>query len=106
MLVEISFAFLVGLTISGMTASSMELATGCPISFKGPYISIQRPAQSLLASAAAGPLMLANDALEAYRGGRVSAAGLAACTVAALAWSTAIGTAVVGLAARAMVSLS
>lgn len=106
MVVEVTFAFLVGLTISGMTASSMELSSGSPVSFKGPYISIRRPVQSFLASAAAGPLMLANDALDARRSGRISTIRLALCTVAALAWATVLGTAAVGLAARALASLS
>ena len=106
MVVEVTFAFLVGLTISGMTASSMELATGSPVSFSGLRISTRWPARAVLASAAAGPLMLANDALEARRSGRISAAYVGLCTLTALAWATALGTAAVGLAARAAASLS
>lgn len=106
MVVEVTFAFLVGLTISGLTASWMELATGKPVSFSSLRASIRRPAQSMLASVAAGPLMLANDALEAHRSGRISAAFLAVCTLTAIAWAMVLGMAVVGLAAQATGSLS
>jgi hypothetical protein len=106
MVVEITFAFLVGLTIGGMTASAMEIATGRPVSFRAGYISAERPARTVLASVAAGPMMLTNDALDARRGGRISPALLAFCGFAALAWTTAVGTAVVGLAAHTVASLS
>ncbi len=106
MVVEITFAFLVGITIGGMTASAMEIATGAPVSFRAAYMSAERPARTVLASVAAGPMMLTNDALAARRGGKISPALLGFCGFAALAWSTALGTAVVGLAARMVASLS
>lgn len=58
-----AFAFLVGLTVAGLCGSLMQIATGRTVGFIAPYVSHDWLARSLLATLAAGPIMLGNEAL-------------------------------------------
>ncbi len=102
----ICFALLTGLTVCGLLGSTMELATRRRLSFREPFVSPRHIVRSLAAAAAAGPFMLINDALAAWRSGRVSTLFLLSCAVSALGWALATGIVVVDLARLAFGSLS
>ena len=95
-----AFAFLVGITVAGLSGSVMELITGCQLSFRSPYVSAEHIGRSLRNSVLAGPLMLANEAITARRAGEVSLGGLACCAVAAILWASATGVLVLELVGR------
>lgn len=92
------FAFLAGLTVTGLAASAMEFMALRCVSFGEPFVTPKRILRSLAATAAAGPFMLLNDALTARRAGRISALALLSCAFAASAWALAHGVIVVSLA--------
>jgi hypothetical protein len=94
----IAFAFLVGLTACGLAGSVMELASGCRLAFGEPYVSASHIARSLAATAVAGPFMLCNDALSAYRENRLSALVLGSCTCTAFLWCLSLGVVLIGVA--------
>jgi len=100
------FALLAGLTFCGVLGSAMELATRQRLSFREPFVSPHHIVRSLAAAAAAGPFMLINDALEAWRSGRVSTLFLLSCAASALGWALATGIVAVDLARRAAGFLS
>lgn len=100
------FAFLTGLTLCGLAGSLMELAAGRRLSFVDPFVSSSHVLRSLAAAAAAGPFMLANDALEAWRRGEVSTLMLISCTLVSAGWTLATGVVAIDLACRAAVLLS
>lgn len=93
----LAFAFSVGLTAGGLAGTAMEAATGRPLAFAEPYVSARHLVRSLAAVAVAGPFMLANDALAARRGRRISLAALAGCGATALAWALALGLVILSL---------
>lgn len=97
-----ALAFLTGLTVAGLSGSAMELACGQRLSLSAPFVTHRRIVRSLAASAAAGPLMLANEALDAFHAGRIGRAGFGASLVASGVWMLATGIVVaeLGLAAR------
>ena len=102
----ICFAFLTGLTLCGLAGSTMELVAGRRLSFADPFVSSGHVLRSLAAAAAAGPFMLANDALDAWRRGDVSALVLIFCTLTSAGWALATGVVAIDLASRAAVLLS
>lgn len=95
------FAFLVGLTTCGLAGSAMELVWRRKIAFAEPYVSSSRLVRSLAATACAGPYMLANDALDARREGRISTLALLSCGCTALVWLLALGRVLLAAAAWA-----
>ena len=105
-LVELAFALMSGITLSGLTGTLMELATGKPVSFSEPYLSSRRMVRSFLAAALAGPMMLANDALNARRANTISRGYFAFCAGTSIVWAGALGTAAIGVAARLLVPVS
>ena len=66
-LVPICFTFLAGLTLCGLVGSALELATGRRLSFGEPFVANGHVLRSLAATAGAGPFMLVNEALAAWR---------------------------------------
>jgi hypothetical protein len=98
----LAFAFLVGVTVCGLSGTLLELLASRPLRFGEPFLSRQKPLRSLAATALAGPLMLANDALFAFRASRISIAGLASSAVIAAAWALATGVVVLDVAAWAL----
>lgn len=100
------FAFLTGLTLCGLAGSIMELIAGRRLSFSGPFVSSRNMLRSLGATAAAGPFMLANDALDAWRSGDVSILTLISCAFTSMGWALATGVVAIDLASRAAVLLS
>lgn len=102
----VCFAFVAGLTLSGLVGSVMQIATGLPLSFAEPYVSSRHLLRSLVSTASAGPFMLGNDALAAWRGGRSSWLVLASCLLTAFIWALSIGILAVDLAAHVAAHLS
>ncbi|MBL8583270.1 MAG: hypothetical protein JNL61_13735 [Rhizobiaceae bacterium] len=95
-----AFALMVGITVAGLAGTILELAARRPVSFAEPFLSRARPLRSLFAAMLAGPLMLGNDALDAWRRSRISAWQLASSATVAFAWALATGIAVLGAVAR------
>jgi hypothetical protein len=94
----IAFAFLIGLTVCGLAGSAMELASGRRLAFIEPYVTPSHILRSLGTTAVAGPFMLCNDALLAYRENRVSAMALVSCACTALVWFLASGIVLIAIA--------
>ena len=96
------YAFLTGLTICGLAGTVMEIVAGRRLSFAEPFVSSERALRSLASAAAAGPFMLASDALDAWRRGDVSAVVALSCAITAAIWALATGIVALDLAARAV----
>jgi hypothetical protein len=92
------YAFAVGLTACGLAGSAMELISGRRLAFAEPYVSPTRILRSLAVTACAGPFMLANDALDARREGRISTLALLSCGCTSLAWALALGVVLIAIA--------
>ncbi|MEQ1954364.1 DUF6949 family protein [Mesorhizobium yinganensis] len=99
-IMEMAFALMAGVTVSGIAGSLMELATGRTLSFSEPYVSPRRILRSIVSAVCAGPMMLANDALFARRQKAISGLYLGFCVCTALVWAIALGIVAIGLAAR------
>ena len=99
------FAFAVGLTLAGLVACIVEIATGSPVLFAEPPLSRRRLALSLVLTALAGPFMLGNEALAARADGRIGRVRLATFTLVAGTWALALGVLSVALAGRLFVLL-
>ncbi|PAQ10660.1 DUF6949 family protein [Mesorhizobium temperatum] len=99
------FAFMVGLTSCGLAGSAMELISGQRLAFAEPYVSPAHLLRSLFATACAGPLMFANEALDAWRQGRISAPALISCGCTATVWALALGVVLIDIASRAGILL-
>lgn len=84
-------AFLVGLTASGLTASFIELVCGRRLAFAEPFLSASHVVRSLGVVAVAGPFMLFNEALTAYRQRHITGMALASCAGSACLWALALG---------------
>lgn len=92
------YAFLTGLTVTGLAASAIEFATSRAVSFREPFVTPRRILRSVAATVAAGPYMLLNDAMSARRHGRVSLLAVVSCALTSALWVLAAGVAVVTLA--------
>ena len=97
----VAFEHAVGLTVFGLAGSLVEIACGQRLTLNEPLVSRTRPLRSLGLTSLAGPFMLANDAVEARRQGRIGRPVLFACLAIAASWSFAAGVLVVALAMRA-----
>lgn len=93
-----AFALVTGLTVSGLSGSIMELVARRQIGFSEPFVSPRHIARSLASTAFAGPFMLTNDALHAWRSGAISGIALGSCGCTAIVWSGALGVLVIELA--------
>ncbi|ESY20991.1 hypothetical protein [Mesorhizobium sp. LNJC391B00] len=98
LLLPVLFASAVGLTACGLTGSVMELAAGRRLAFAEPYVSPAYILRSLAATACAGPFMLANDALDARREGRISTLMLMSCGCTVIAWALVLGIVLIAIA--------
>lgn len=93
-----SFAFLSGLTLAGLAGALMELAWGRTASLGEPFVSREHVLRSLCLTAMAGPVMLSNEAIHAWRSRLISAPVLAACVAGACMWALAAGVLILDLA--------
>ncbi len=94
------FAFVTGVTVAGLSASLMQIVTGRTVGFIEPFVSNRMIARSLLATLAAGPVMLGNDALDAWREGRAGWTILPVACAFAVLWASATGIVVLEVASR------
>ncbi len=94
------FAFLAGLTVCGLLGSAMELAAGRRLAFSEPFVTPRHIVRSLAVTAAAGPYMLLNEAVAAWRRGEVSSLFLLSCAGTAGGWTLATGIVALDLAQR------
>lgn len=86
-----AFALAVGLTIAGFAGSIMEIAAGARLRLAPPFVDRRRIVLSLAASAAAGPFMLVNDALDARAARRIGTPAFALLIAIAIGWTMATG---------------
>lgn len=96
------YAFTAGVTLSGVAATVLEIAAGGRAGFRPPFIGRDRLAASLGTTLAAGPYMLGNEALAAWRAGIIGTLTLIAWGAVAAIWALASGVVVVELALAAM----
>jgi hypothetical protein len=87
----LAYALAVGLTLSGLAGTMIELATGRRLGFRPPFVTRARVGLSLALAFAVGPFMLANEAIAAYRTGEIDRPVLALWAAVALVWSMAAG---------------
>lgn len=90
----------IGIAISGIAGSVLELLVGARLSFAAPFFTRMRWPLSILAVVLAGPFMLANDALDARRDGRIGPLQLLCIALSSGIWVFFIGQAMVGSAAN------
>lgn len=95
---QFAFALAAGLTLCGLVGTVTEIASGRRLCFRPPFVASGRFGLSLALTVAAGPFMLANEALAARRVGAIDRPALALCGLAAAIWSTATGIVIVELA--------
>jgi cation transport ATPase len=96
----VALVFLVGVTLSGIAGSLIELAAGAKLSFAAPFFDRANRMVFVLAVVTAGPFMLCNDAMETWRAGRIDIATLIGCALTAAIWIIANGVAVCASAMR------
>lgn len=87
----LAFALFTGITVCGVAGSLLELVAERQLSFSEPFLSRAKVAWTVLATVTAGPMMLANDALNARRAGTISPLLLGSCACTALLWALAMG---------------
>lgn len=92
------FAFLAGLTLSGLAGAVLELIFRRPVSLGAPFVSSNRVLRSLGVTLLAGPMMLTNEALGAWRMVSIGPMTFAACVAVAGLWAFAAGILIVELA--------
>ncbi len=95
-----ALAFLIGLVPAGLSATLLELATGRVVCFAEPFASRNNLRKTFAVMVLAGPFMLGNDALAAWRDHSISKLALGACGAAAGMWVLAEGLLFVALAAE------
>lgn len=105
-LLLMAYTLAVGLTLTGIAASALELATGRRAGLRPPFIERGRLLSSLGSAVAAGPYIIGNEALAAWREGIIGGRALAFWTGVAVVWAFASGIVVVelALAARTLIS--
>lgn len=77
--------------MSGLSASVLELAFGARARFSTPFVSRARIARSLLVTAAAGPVMLFNESLDAWRASDLRPLAALGAAIVANIWVLASG---------------
>jgi len=97
-----ALAFLAGITVFGLMGTLLELLSGSKLSFAPPFMTRHRPARFVIAPVLAGPMMLFNDALDAFEGGRISDGQFLACAATCLVWTGAMGVVTLEFLALAM----
>ncbi|MBZ0163658.1 MAG: hypothetical protein K8H74_13230 [Notoacmeibacter sp.] len=85
------FAYLTGITVSGLSASVLELAFGARARFATPFVSRGSVARSLLVTAVAGPVMLFNESLDAWRASDLRPLAALGAAIIANIWVLASG---------------
>ncbi|QDZ00837.1 hypothetical protein FQ775_10830 [Nitratireductor mangrovi] len=94
-----AFVVACGLVFAGLTGSLMELWAGRRLDLREPFVTRQHVWRSLMLTAAAGPFMLVNTALERAQGGTGDRLVVFSALIAAF-WIVASGVVVADLAFR------
>ena len=94
----VSFVFVSGLVASGAFGVLLEIWSGRRLAFCEPFVTLRRPARSLALAALAGPFMLFNEALEAFRARRVGWTTVGSSAALSLTWAFLTGIIVVDVA--------
>lgn len=94
----VSFVFLSGLVAGGLLGVLLEMWSGRRLAFAEPFLTLRRPLRSLLMTAFAGPFMLFNEALEAFRARRVGWTTVGSSAALSMTWAFLTGIVVVDLA--------
>lgn len=94
-----AFAFLVGLTVAGIVATLTEIVTDEPLCFAEPHLSPSRIVRSVALTAVAGPFMLGNEALSAFRRGTINSARLVVYGLVGCTWALSLGVLALAFAA-------
>jgi hypothetical protein len=95
-----AFAFLAGLTTSGLAGTAIEMFAGKRLSLGKPFVCDDNVSRSLVLVLLAGPYMVGNDAMRAYRQQRIGAGGLAGLLAVCGAWLFATGVLILGAASE------
>ena len=85
------FAYLAGITVSGLSASLLEAGFGARARFAEPFVSRHRVVRSLAITAVAGPVMLFNETLAAWRSAALGPLGMAGVAFVSNVWVLASG---------------
>jgi hypothetical protein len=91
-----TFAFLAGLTASGLAGTAIELIAGKRLCLGEPFVSEDNVSRSMVLVLLAGPYMVANDAIRASRENRIGAASLAWIFALCAIWLFATGVLILG----------
>ena len=94
----VSFVFLSGLVVGGMVGVLLEMWGGRRLAFAEPFVTRRRPVRSLALTAFAGPFMLFNEALDAFRGRRIGWTTVGSSAALSLTWAFLTGIVVVDVA--------
>lgn len=94
----VSFVFLSGLVVGGMAGVVLEMWSGRRLAFAEPFVTLKRPVRSLALTALAGPFMLFNEALDAFRGRRIGWTTVGSSAALSLTWAFLTGIVVVDVA--------
>ncbi len=94
----LSFVFVSGLVAGGVAGVLLEIWSGRRLAFAEPFVTMQRPVRSVALAALAGPFMLFNEALQAFRARRAGWPTVAGMAALSLTWAFLTGIVVVDVA--------
>lgn len=94
----VSFVFVSGLVAGGVVGVLLEMWSGRRLAFAEPFVTMRRPVRSLALAALAGPFMLFNEALDAFRARRVGWTTVGSSAALSLTWAFLTGIVVVDVA--------
>lgn len=97
-LARASYVFLCGLVLCGLAGAVLELWARRPLAFSEPFVARAHIVRSLAVTSLCGPMMLANEAVHAYRVQRIGFPRLATSLVASCLWLWIGGTVVADVA--------
>lgn len=97
-LTAVTFIFLAGLTLAGLSGTVIEIAWGRRLALRDPFVSSDNISRSLVLVLLAGPLMTLNEALHAMRNGQIGTGWFAAALGFCALWTIATGALLVGIA--------
>lgn len=96
-LMAVTFVFLAGLTLAGLSGALIELVWRERLRLRDPFVSPDNVSRSLVLVLLAGPLMALNEAIAAVNDRRIGAPWFVAAIGFCALWIAATGTLVVGI---------
>lgn len=96
-LMAVTFVFLAGLTLAGLSGALIELAWGERLALRHPFVSPHNVSRSLVLVLLAGPLMTLNEAIAAMNERRIGITWFVAVIGFCAVWIAATGMLVVGI---------